>query len=73
MSDRRQNILTLMKENNNYTTERESCSTCNYFQADDATDNFGVGDRCRRNPDANFSVQSTAICDRHLKKGSSKV
>ncbi len=71
MSDLHGNILLLMKENNNYRTEKESCRTCNYYQEDMSTDNFGTGDHCERNPDARFSVQSTAICDRHLKKGSS--
>lgn len=67
------NILLLMKENNNYRTESESCRTCNYYHEDMTTDNFGTGDHCERNPDARFSVQSTAICDRHLKKGGSQV
>lgn len=69
MSDK-PNILILMKELVNYKTVRESCRTCNYYQEDMTTDNFGSGDHCERNPDARFSVQPTAICDRHLKKAS---
>ena len=71
MSEAHQNILLLMKTNNNYRTTSESCRTCNYYQEDMSTDNFGSGDHCERNPDARFSVESTAICDRHLKKASS--
>ena len=73
MSDVKPNILRLMKEKLNYRTEQESCRTCVFYQEDMSTDNFGSGDHCERNPDARFSVQSTAICDRHLKKGSNNV
>ena len=59
------NILTIMKNKLNYTTEIKNCKSCVYFKEDMSTDNFGSGDRCTRNLDANFSVQSTAICDGH--------
>ena len=62
------NIFLLMKQKLNYTTDRKSCKSCNFYEEDASTDNFGSGDHCGKNPDARFSVESTAVCDRHLQK-----
>lgn len=63
-----ENILRLMKQKLNYTTDIKSCKSCEFYQEDTRTDNFGAGDHCGKNPDARFSVQPTAVCDGHSAK-----
>lgn len=55
-----------------YTEKEVTCSSCVYCELDRSTDNFGVGDQCKRNPDIQFRVNGDrGRCHKHTPKGKS--
>lgn len=61
-------IIALLKEHNEYTSAPHTCKECEFFKEDMATDNFGPGDRCNRNPDISFCVEPNGCCNKWTPK-----
>ena len=61
-------VIVELKKRMGYRAKVLGCGDCISFDEDMTTDNFGPGDRCRRNPDIPFPTSKGGSCNRLVEK-----